>query len=36
MEDLYIKLVSTGLKTIDEIPVKYRQAVIDKLGLSES
>ena len=33
MLDVYIKLVKSGKKTLDEVPEKFRAAVKEVLGL---
>lgn len=33
MLELYVRLVQEGRKTIEEVPVKFREAVRERLGL---
>ena len=35
MAEMYAKMVQRGIKTIDEVPVRYREEVKQILGLDE-
>lgn len=35
MLEVYIKLVEAGKRTIESVPVKYKEAVKEALGITE-